>query len=55
MLGKEMGDEIPTLQMQYDAGDKETDQKDHCCRDFSRPNLGHNIVKNSKKSDDLIC
>ena len=50
-----MGGEIPTRQMQYDVGDKEMDQIDHCCRDFSRANLGHNIVKNSKKSDDLTC
>ena len=28
MLGKEMGYEISTCQMQYDANNKETDQKD---------------------------
>ena len=26
-MGKEMGYEIPTCQIQYDAADKETDQK----------------------------
>ena len=30
MLGKEMGYEISTCQMQYDANNKETDQKDPC-------------------------
>ena len=30
MLSKEMGYEIPTCQMQHDAADKETDQKDQC-------------------------
>ena len=29
-LGKEMGHEIPTSQMQYHADYKETDQKDQC-------------------------
>ena len=29
-LGKEMEYEIPTLQMQYDAADKETNTKDQC-------------------------
>ena len=29
MLGKEMGYEIPTCQMQYNANNKETDQKIH--------------------------
>ena len=29
MLGKEMGYEISTCQMQYDANNKETGQKDH--------------------------
>ena len=30
MLGEEMGYEISTCQMQYDANNKETDQKDPC-------------------------
>ena len=30
MLGKEMGYEISICQMQYDANNKETDQKDPC-------------------------
>ena len=30
MLGKEIGYEISTCQMQYDANNKETDQKDPC-------------------------
>ena len=30
MLGKEMGYEISTCQMQYDANNKETDRKDPC-------------------------
>ena len=30
LLGKEMGHEIPTSQMQYHADYKETDQKDQC-------------------------
>ena len=30
MLGKEMGYEISTCQMQYDANSKETDKKDPC-------------------------
>ena len=30
MLGKEMGYEISTCQMQYDANNKETDKKDIC-------------------------
>ena len=29
-LGKEMGREIPTSQMQYHADNKETDKKDQC-------------------------
>ena len=29
-LGKEVGYEISTSQMQYDAADKKTDQKDPC-------------------------
>ena len=28
--GKEMGYEIPTCEMQYEANNKETDQKDPC-------------------------
>ena len=30
MLGKELGHEVPTSQMQYNADYKETDQKDQC-------------------------
>ena len=30
MLGKEMGYEISTCQMQYDTNNKEMDQKDPC-------------------------
>ena len=31
LLGKKMGHEIPTSQMQHNADYKETDQKDQCC------------------------
>ena len=34
MLGKEMGYEISTCQMQYDANNKETDKKDPCLKYF---------------------
>ena len=30
LLGKEMGSDISTCQMQYDAADKKTDQEDPC-------------------------
>ena len=30
MLGKQLGHEVPTSQMQYNADYKETDQKDQC-------------------------
>ena len=53
MLGKEMGYEITTCQMQYDANNKETDQKDPCFI-YSRGN-GPRVTHKSTVARTVMC